>query len=166
MCDTDMGIDISQYAADLKRLLECTGRFDLALLGLAIRQHESGPPGYEYGYGMYDSGPQAQWRGRQIEGVCHDLQQFFGRFKPVTLQSLREFNASEWRASDEQWPDKVWQWYRQITGLRSDLSKVTTQSITPSGKLPPNPRYTNDTSSVLLIAGIGAVIMFAIIKGG
>ncbi len=96
------------------QLRECTGREDLARLGVAILAHERGPAGYEAGYGYTDSGPISQWRGRQVEGVCGELKGFFGTSRPVDYTTLRQFWREEWRASDVGWPDKVWRWYQGV----------------------------------------------------
>lgn len=100
----------------------CTGREDLARLGVAIFLHEKGPPGYEAGYGYTDRGPLPEWKGlrRQIEGVCSDLSRFFGDDRPVNPATLRAFHAQEWKASDPGWWEKVWTWYGRVRGMTGD----------------------------------------------
>lgn len=99
---------------------DCTGREDLARLGVSIFLHERGRPGYEAGYGYTDSGPLPQWEGRQVEGVCSELKRFFGSTRPLTPSTLEEFWRKEWKASDTDWWRKVWTWYDRVRGLSTN----------------------------------------------
>lgn len=121
-------------------LRDCTGREDLARLGVSIFLHERGPSGYEAGYGYTDSGPLPQWRGRQVEGVCSELKRFFGTTRPLTPSTLEEFWRKEWRATDVDWWRKVWTWYDRVRTLPQEAMG----SIPLGRQAPPTsalPRY-------------------------
>lgn len=117
---------------------DCTGREDLARLGVSIFLHERGPSGYEAGYGYTDSGPLPQWKGRQVEGVCSELKRFFGTTRPLTPSTLEEFWRREWKATDADWWRKVWTWYDRVRGL-----PTTALENIPVGRSPSSatPRY-------------------------
>lgn len=108
------------------QLRECTGREDLARLGVAIFAHERGPAGYEAGYGYTDSGPISRWQGKQVEGVCGELKRFFGASRSVDYTTLRQFWREEWKASDVGWPDKVWRWYQGVNSMPPSAWEGTT----------------------------------------
>jgi len=121
-----------------ERILEITGREDLARLGLAIFLHERGPAGYEAGYGYTDSGPLTEWRGRQVEGVAQELKRFFGTDKPVNASTIRAFQREEWRASDPLWWSKVNVWWEKVKGVDLQMIQPIWERAF-SGKKPEGP---------------------------
>jgi hypothetical protein len=129
-----------------ERTLRITGREDLARLAVAIFLHERGPAGYEAGYGYTDSGPLAQWKGKQVEGVAHELKRFFGKDRPVNSLTIREFQREEWRASDPLWWSKVSAWWNKVRDVPLDSVKPIWEQAF-SGKrpaTPPLPRYVTE----------------------